>query len=201
LTVDCGGGTVDLTTRKLLTNERLGEITERTGDFCGGIYVDKEFIKFMERKVGTSAIEKLQYYHYGQLQYMIQVFCNNVKLLFTGNENDYHYYDLDIDEVCPMIKQYVDGEKLDRLNDYEWLIEIKFEDVKAMFDPVINKIIRLIHNQLNSNYSGSVSTIFLVGGFSESRYLQNIIRKEFSGKVKNIFIPFQPTAAIVRGGN
>ena len=36
MVVDCGGGTVDLTTRKLLSRNRLSEITERTGDFCGG---------------------------------------------------------------------------------------------------------------------------------------------------------------------
>ncbi|CAG8659722.1 696_t:CDS:2, partial [Racocetra fulgida] len=31
--MDCGGGTVDLTTRKLLAGGQLGEVTERAGDF------------------------------------------------------------------------------------------------------------------------------------------------------------------------
>ncbi|GES81265.1 hypothetical protein GLOIN_2v1030945 [Rhizophagus clarus] len=56
--VDCGGGTVDLTTRKLLQNERLSEITERTGDFCGGSYVDREFIKFLSRKLEICPVLK-----------------------------------------------------------------------------------------------------------------------------------------------
>ena len=42
--VDCGGGTVDLTTRKLLEDDQLGEVTERAGDFCGSTFIDKEFI-------------------------------------------------------------------------------------------------------------------------------------------------------------
>ncbi len=42
--VDCGGGTIDLTTRQLLFDNALGEITERTGDYCGSSYVDQEFI-------------------------------------------------------------------------------------------------------------------------------------------------------------
>ncbi|CAB4491817.1 unnamed protein product [Rhizophagus irregularis] len=33
--VDCGGGTVDLTTRKVLKDRQLGEVTERAGDYCG----------------------------------------------------------------------------------------------------------------------------------------------------------------------
>ncbi|CAB4491812.1 unnamed protein product [Rhizophagus irregularis] len=38
--VDCGGGTVDLTTRKLLNRKQLGEVTERTGDYCGNAFRD-----------------------------------------------------------------------------------------------------------------------------------------------------------------
>ena len=48
--VDCGGGTVDLTTRKLLDKRQLGEITERAGDYCGSTFIDNRFIKFLEEK-------------------------------------------------------------------------------------------------------------------------------------------------------
>ncbi|CAB4389282.1 unnamed protein product [Rhizophagus irregularis] len=46
--VNCGGGTLDLTTRKLVGNNplQLSEVTERSGDFCGSAFVDKEFIAF-----------------------------------------------------------------------------------------------------------------------------------------------------------
>ena len=30
----------------------------------------------------------------------------------------------------------------------DWILEIKYEDVREMFDPVIEKVIRLIRNQL-----------------------------------------------------
>ncbi|PKY62189.1 hypothetical protein RhiirA4_449966, partial [Rhizophagus irregularis] len=75
MVVDCGGGTVDLTTRKLLRDNKLSEITERTGDFCGGSYVDREFIKFLSRRLGKSTINLLKENNYGQMQYMIQQFC------------------------------------------------------------------------------------------------------------------------------
>ncbi|CAG8744997.1 4750_t:CDS:2, partial [Gigaspora rosea] len=49
LIVDCGGGTVDLTMRKLLSNYEvaLSEVTECTGDFCGSVFIDQEFLKFL----------------------------------------------------------------------------------------------------------------------------------------------------------
>ncbi|CAB4408730.1 unnamed protein product [Rhizophagus irregularis] len=199
LIVDCGGGTVDLTTRQLLENDKLGEKTIRACGFCGGVYVDKSFLAFIGGKIGPSVLTLLQENHYGQLQYMVQEFCKKVKLLFTGNKEEYKSFELDLEDVCPIIKQYVTGDKLEQLEEDEWIIELKFEDVKRMFDPVINKIIKLIREQLNN--SGTISAMFLVGGFSESKYLQKRIREEFSSKVKNsnISVPSQPVAAIVRG--
>ena len=97
LVVDCGGGTVDLTIRKLLSKDELGEITIRTGDCCGGAYVDLEFIKFLKTKVGESAIDLLKINHYGKYQFLIQEFCKNVKLSFTGVEKEYKVYELDLE--------------------------------------------------------------------------------------------------------
>jgi hypothetical protein len=86
-----------LTTRTLLSEDELGEITIRTGDFCGGSYVDQEFVNFLKTKVGESAINLLKENHYGQYQYLIHEFCRNVKLPFTGTEEEFENYDLDIE--------------------------------------------------------------------------------------------------------
>ena len=48
---------MDLTVRKLLSADRIGETTERSGDFCGGTYVDYEFIKYIKSRVGESAMD------------------------------------------------------------------------------------------------------------------------------------------------
>src|ERR1044072_357680 len=84
LIVDCGKGTVKLTTHKLLPNEKLSEKSTCTGGFCGGLYVDKQFLAFIGEKVGGSAINMIQEHYYGQLQYMVHEFCRKVKFLFTG---------------------------------------------------------------------------------------------------------------------
>ncbi|CAG8623346.1 9112_t:CDS:2, partial [Scutellospora calospora] len=83
LIVDIGGGTVDLTVRKLLVNSKLGEITEQTGECCGGSFVDKEFIKFVTRKIGESPMYLLKEFHYGIVQYMVQEFSRSTKIPFT----------------------------------------------------------------------------------------------------------------------
>ncbi|CAG8643167.1 11249_t:CDS:2, partial [Racocetra fulgida] len=198
MVVDCGGGTVDLTTRKLLAGNKLSEITEREGDYCGGSFVDQEFLKFLGRQVGSSAIDLVRQNHYGQLQYMVQAFCRKVKLPFTGDIKDFKPIEFDLEDVCPVLKQYVKGQAKEDMEDAEWVVNIEFDDVKAMFDPVVGKIIRLIHGQLNKSEE-ECSVMFLVGGFSESRYLQSRIRQEFNGIVKNIPVPPNPIVAIVKG--
>jgi hypothetical protein len=37
--IDCGGDTVDLTTRLLLDSNKMSEVTERTGDNFGSSYI------------------------------------------------------------------------------------------------------------------------------------------------------------------
>jgi len=191
--------TIDLTTWQLLFNKRLEEKTIRTVRYYGGEHVDVGFLTFIGKEVGSSAIQLLQENHYGQLQYMVYEFRNKVKHLFTGNKQDYKTFELDLDEVCPVIKQYVRDDKREQLEDNEWIVELKFENVKRMFDPVVKRIIKLIRDQLD--HSDAVSAMFLVGGFSESKYLQNRIHEEFSDEIRNISVPSQPMAAVVRGGN
>ncbi|PKC10182.1 hypothetical protein RhiirA5_414678 [Rhizophagus irregularis] len=76
--VDCGGGTVDLTTRRLLRDNKLSERME--------IFV-----------LGESTINLLRENNYGQMQYMIQQFCQKLKFHFTGNQNEFDPFEFDIE--------------------------------------------------------------------------------------------------------
>jgi hypothetical protein len=195
--VDCGGGTVDLTTRELLEDKRLSELTERTGDYCGSSRIDEAYLEFVGEKVGKSAIESVKKNHYGQLQYFVQEFCKCVKIPFAGNDKDVQH-SIELDVLLPELKRYVkEGEKK-KLDDSEWVIEINFKDIKNMFDPVIDKIISLIRGQLDKS-GKKCSAIFLVGGFSESKYLQYRIRNEFYN-IPNISVPPHPVTSVVKGG-
>jgi molecular chaperone DnaK (HSP70) len=193
--VDCGGGTVDLTTRQV-EGKQLGEITERSGDYCGSTFIESEFIKYLRRRVGDNAIKLLEENHYGQMQFMIQKFCDNAKIPFTDDPR--FSYILDLEEVTPALLQYVTGDVRESLEEDGWSIKLDYGVMKSMFNPVVEKILRLIRKQLE-NSRKKCSAMFLVGGFSQSRYLQKMIRKEFEGDVDNISVPSNPIAAISRG--
>ena len=183
LVVDCGGGTVDLTVRSLLSDGQLAEKTERTGDFCGGTYVDDEFLKFVEGRVGGDAMNSLKEKHYDQVNYMVhKYFCPEIKIPFTGEISEFKNIELDIERKCPAIMQYVTGSNKKKLKKDEWIVNIDFDTVKSFFDPVVNKILRLIEVQLSK--CPQCSVLFLVGGFGESRYLQSRIKQEFNYRLK-----------------
>ncbi|CAB4434619.1 unnamed protein product [Rhizophagus irregularis] len=196
--VDCGGGTVDLTTRKVLKDRQLGEVTERAGDYCGSTFIDREFIKVLRKILGDRAIDILRDKHYGQMQYMIQEFCRNAKMPFTGEDSEFNSYEMDIEAVVPVIMNYVTEEVKEKMEDNEWLIEFKYNDIKSLFDPVVDRIIKLIQIQLD-NTRDECSAMFLVGGFSQSKYLQKRIKQKFQQRIKNISVPALPMAAISRG--
>ncbi|RIA82723.1 hypothetical protein C1645_809496 [Glomus cerebriforme] len=196
--VDCGGGTVDLTIRKLVNDKQLGEITERSGDFCGSTFIDKEFIKYLRKILGDEPMELLKDNNYGQMQYLIQQFCKFGKIPFTGDDPDF-LYELDIQDTIPILKQHINNDDIRKtLEEDEWVIEIDFESMKTIFEPVVQKILCLIEAQLD-NTQETCSAMFLVGGFSESKYLQKRIKQKFSQRVENISVPTQPMAAIARG--
>ncbi|CAG8579884.1 14375_t:CDS:2 [Funneliformis caledonium] len=196
--VDCGGGTVDLTTRKLINDKQLGEVTERAGDFCGSTFVDDEFIKYLRKKLGDKSMDSLKEKHYGQMQYLIQHFCKSGKIPFTGDDPNF-LYELDIQDTVPELKQYITDEKIRKaLDNDDWIVEIDLETMKLIFEPVVQKILRMIKSQLD-NAQETCSAMFLVGGFSESKYLQKRIKEEFLNRVKDISVPIQPMAAIARG--
>ncbi|KAG9293840.1 hypothetical protein G9A89_019178 [Geosiphon pyriformis] len=197
---DCGGGTVDLTTRKLLAENQLGEITERTGDLCGSTYVDTEFILFLGRRLGIEAVKHFKEKHYGQYQYLIhKFFCQRVKFEFHDDSSTFRPIELDIERFCPALKQCIATNVKEQMEEDEWIIELQFEDIKAMFDPVVDKIIRLIRNQINANREDKCSAIFVVGGFAESPYLITRLKTIFNLEVNVIAVPQNPITAVLRG--
>ncbi|CAB4438808.1 unnamed protein product [Rhizophagus irregularis] len=133
---DCGGGTVDLTLRKLLPENKLSEITERVGDLCGSTFVDKEFLHWLGRKVGFQAIAKLKTDNYGQMQYLVQrFFCTRIKFKFSGDKKDYRTLKLNLQQFCPSFPQYVVDEIKEQMEEVGWILKVDYETVKAMFDP------------------------------------------------------------------
>ncbi|GBB98368.1 hypothetical protein RclHR1_03200018 [Rhizophagus clarus] len=192
--VDCKGDTVNSTTIQLLEGERLNIMTERERNDCGDNFIDQEFLKFLERKVGSSTIKLIKENQYNQFQYMLKEFYRKVKMEFTGIQSEFRPINLELDELCPALIQYCDEKYFDNMKKIEWNIKLKFDDIKSMFDPIIEKILKLIER---SNHN--CTALLLIGILSESKYFQLRINQEFNNKIPIIYIPPNPITSIMEG--
>ncbi|GBB98870.1 hypothetical protein RclHR1_03350001 [Rhizophagus clarus] len=197
--VDCGTYITDLTTRKLVRKDPLhmGKVTAHIRDFRGRSLIDDVFTNFLCERLGTRAIDLLKENNYNQFQYVVEDFRQRAIEPFTGDNLEFSYT-LDIEDNIPALLQYISKETRKIMEEYDWSIDIKYNDIKKMFDTVADRIIRLMHIQLSNNKE-NCSTIFLTGEFCENKYLQNKIREEFRHKVNNISVPTHPIATIEHG--
>ncbi|GBB92106.1 hypothetical protein RclHR1_19660002 [Rhizophagus clarus] len=133
--VDCGGSTTDITTYKLVENNplQLGEVTDLIRDFCGCTFIDEEIIKLLHENFGTSTINILKENHSGQYRNTVLKFSQHVKEFFAGDNTEFSYT-LDIEEKVPDLPQYVSNEVKEIMEENNWLIDIKYNDIKKMVD-------------------------------------------------------------------
>ncbi|RGB29469.1 hypothetical protein C1646_766580 [Rhizophagus diaphanus] len=85
IVVDCRDNTVYLSTMLLWNNEKLCLISERIEIDCGGDLADQEFLKFIERKIGSSRMNLISE---NKLQEIKNIF-RSIKLSFTGIQSEF----------------------------------------------------------------------------------------------------------------
>ncbi|KAF8534217.1 hypothetical protein BDD12DRAFT_757493 [Trichophaea hybrida] len=189
---DAGGGTVDLISYKIaqLSPLHINESVSGTGGFHGSVYVDAEFEKYIRRVLGDRVIDSMSE---RSRKEMMRIWEEKVKFRF-GNVD----YDDDEDGWEVSVQGIPDN---DATNVYDNFHTMRNEDVKNIFDPVIDPIIELVKQQvLRVQEKGeNVAEILLVGGFGSSEYLLRQLTDTRYGRNSTTIIPVrQPINAYVR---
>jgi hypothetical protein len=74
--------------------------------------------------------------------------------------------------------------------------------LKSLFDPVLDDLLREVDKVLHASQrqtGGNIDYLFLVGGFSQSKYLRQRIAERFKTAVKKIVTPTRPGLAVLKG--
>ncbi|KAK3610040.1 hypothetical protein CHS0354_032397 [Potamilus streckersoni] len=69
----------------------------------------------------------------------------------------------------------------------------------GFFEIVAKKIVQHVKNILDSRYGSNVALLLMVGGFSESKYIQNIMKSEFQSDTMDVLIPKDPGMSVIKG--
>ena len=195
--LNSGGISSTLSTCKVDEHFNVSSVTDVLTLPIGSIDVDKEFIDFLERKLGSIAIQTLKEQHDGQLQYLLLYFFDQLKTHFTGNAETYTPLGLDLKEFCPAVCNHIRTDLRLFLEEDDWMLYIQYEDVKSFFDSVIKKLCHEISTYVLWDRSPQ-KVLFLVGGFAESEYFVNSMRDTLH-QFSLIAVPNQPITATSRG--
>ncbi|PUU75808.1 hypothetical protein B9Z19DRAFT_1030174 [Tuber borchii] len=192
---DAGGGTVDLITytiEKVSPRLSLHEAVVGSGGKCGSVAVDRAFLSLLESRIGRG-FRGWPARKTAPQSSLMRSFDTAKKEFGTTTRTD--LWRIPVGNVRDDLKNGIeDGE-----------LRLTVADMKGLFDPIVKQVISLVEQQVRDSNkldsSNKVSTIFLVGGFSESAYLYKEVqawvkRQSYHIRVIN---PNFSWSAVVRG--
>ncbi|KAF1945173.1 actin-like ATPase domain-containing protein [Clathrospora elynae] len=169
---DAGGGTVDLIAYKItqLAPLRVEESAVGTGGLCGSTFINYRFEDHVKKRVGTERYNWMREKKTKTWNMGLKYFEEFVKRNFNEEEHS---------EVNIPFPGLPDDEEAGL--DSGFLL-MSAEQVKELFDPVVQEVIRLVEGQVHSIRAkgGLVCGIILVGGFGQSNYLYGRMKSHFN---------------------
>ncbi|RDW94974.1 hypothetical protein BP5796_00737 [Coleophoma crateriformis] len=195
LLCDCGGGTVDITTYKITSvSPRLEfeELCVGIGGKGGSTYIDRRFTTLLEQRFGKD-FETVPFLKKGPGS----TFMNN----FEKSKWSFGHGEDMVDQEIEGIKMDIPGS--DYYDAEESSVLLSVSDMKSLFAPVVDEVIRLITQQVKEvekQKKTKIDRIIPVGGFGESAFLYGELQKWCltNGNIK-LMRPDNPQAAVVRG--
>jgi molecular chaperone DnaK (HSP70) len=176
---DMGGGTVDLISYRVtkLQPTSVEEVTVGNGDQCGGTFVDRAFLHWLERRLGTTDFVAITGCRSEDIPRtslstkaarMLQDFTLEVKSGYSGTEINFLRLPSPLNGVDDEQRGICDGE-----------IKIMPDDMVTMFELSVRRTYELLLEQLQqvrNSGKADIKYIFMVGGFAESPYIYSKIK-------------------------
>ncbi|RPA90381.1 actin-like ATPase domain-containing protein [Choiromyces venosus 120613-1] len=191
---DCGGGTVDVISYTITKKSPLEvvECVEGTGGMCGSTALNERFEDLVRRRIGNRSFPRFDKMRPEGRIHMMKEFNDTLKPGFTDSEDEDIF-------TCPIPGVADDA----NAGIEDGLFVIDREEMRKIFDPVVQKVIQLVQQQVKeSRQARQVKALVLVGGFGESEYLRRQLEAKITTKDGEKLIILQPPnawTAVVRG--
>lgn len=185
---DAGGGTVDLIAYRITSTSplRVEESAVGTGGLCGSAFLNYRFEDHVKERIGRERFELMREKKPKTWMMGLKYFEEFVKRNF--NEEDHQ-------EVNVPFPGLPDDEEAGL--DSGFLV-MSAAQVKDIFEPVISEVIQLLEGQVDviRAKGDHVSGIILVGGFGQSSYLYDRLKKHFNSTPPPAYTE-KPTTSLV----
>ncbi|KAL5012752.1 hypothetical protein ScPMuIL_011303 [Solemya velum] len=204
LVVDAGRATVDITALEITQNRSTKVLHQVSGGPWGGTKMDDEFSQLLMSILGAPVFKKFQEDNmedYLELSREFELMKRNIK---PGANNKRTF------RVPASLKDVFQTETKEKIQDVindmsirgkvKWIkdkMQIEASLMEQFFEKAIREIIKHIESLLQLPKLEFVTTILMVGGFSESAMLQEAVKSKFSNK--QVLIPPDAGAAVLKG--
>ncbi|GES66440.1 hypothetical protein ATETN484_0015000600 [Aspergillus terreus] len=193
LVCDCGGGTVDLTAYKVVGSDpwklELEECYVGDGGKCGAVNLDRNLRDLLSARFGDE-FDSLPDHVKSSGSLMMYDFERNKQIF---------------DDPCPRLRQLrllMNVEDSEHYDSFDSSVILSEKDMKTIFDPVVDQIIKLVAGQVRTARKSSgpnVTYLLPIGGLSDSPYLRNRLRKWCLEHRIHMGGPKDSWGAVVRG--
>ncbi|WAR26430.1 HS12A-like protein [Mya arenaria] len=204
MVIDLEDGTADISFRERKGIGTLKEIHQPTSGPWGGIYVDANYLKFLENIFGEQTItslknDEMDYFDFirdfktkkrtfskhakGKIIFRISANTRDLSKKFTGQNLEQRICSLGYGDSV-IVRG---GDKLG----------VEHDIVRTWFDGPIDSLIGHIKSFLKKRKLRAVQTIVLVGGFGGSPYVQDRLRAAFPDK--RLILPVEAELAVLKG--
>lgn len=190
------GGTIDMAMQEVRDDEKLQEINRAEGGDWGGIYVDEEFKQMLEDTVSKTVIEAFR------MKYTVDYielfrFFERKKREKTAKSVRIQIPQTLLAMADDIAKRTKDQGLKDEVELKRDKLQIKPEKFIKFFNKVTDKILVKVKEMLVSDTAKGTKVIIMVGGFSESEFLQSRIRDSFPSCT--VVIPQECGLAVLKG--
>jgi hypothetical protein len=198
------GGTVDVTVHEVLADDNLREIHLATGGAWGGTNVDEAYRQLVMKIVGGDVLFRFTRDFAGDRLEFDRDFEMKKRVISQETHGRVKFWHpVALSDVC---KEMIDQTPAELLKQTHYSNTLKIERdgmylsadlVRSLFDASIESIVSHIRELLEIHEVESISTIIMVGGFSEAPLVKDAIRSNFPGKT--VIIPDDGGLAVLKG--
>jgi molecular chaperone DnaK (HSP70) len=210
--VDCGGGTVDIAYHSCLAGKGqfyIEELAAPTGGPYGGTLADTAFQSFMDSIFKNGFMNMLKEKHPDIWLRLMESFELRKSMITPEDQPQYFPVSKELEDAClkytkMTIETAIARSKVKGVACVKSKIRIESNVLRALFEKPVDWICDHIENQLRKRELARVDTLYVVGGFSQCKLLQNQLKVVIAKEKRlvdesRIVYPTGSQIAIVKG--
>ncbi|XP_024402004.1 uncharacterized protein [Physcomitrium patens] len=174
---------------------RVKEVTSHSEPLCFYSYLNAGFMEFLHKAIGPCLGVCLNHHPkiFAQLTRLLEPLMSTFGDWTTDGDST----EISLPKI--LLKEWERYDKREgkfARESYDEL-EISYEEMQSIFDPVVEQLVGLIAEQLE--VVGGFKVLVLSGRLAEVPYVMEYIRRIFGGHIPQIISPSNPDSAVCQG--